>query len=82
MKYPMYCIRDNKVAFMTPVIDTNQDTAIRNFAMAVNGQNDTMTFAPADFDLYQVGVFDSEKGMIEPMTPTLVVSGTSVFGAK
>lgn len=82
MKYPMYCIRDNKVGFMTPVIDTNHDTAIRNFAMAVNGQNDTMAFSPADFDLYQVGTFDSEKGMIEPMTPDLVVSGTSVFGAK
>lgn len=82
MKYPVFSYRDNKVGFGMPVIDQNEAAAIRGFSYAVNGRDGIMGFSPADFDLYKIGVFDSEKGTIEGFVPELVVSGASVFGAK
>ena len=82
MKYPLFSIRDNKVGFQLPFCDQNEQAAIRGFAFAINGNDGMMNFSPADYDLYNIGVFDTEKGTIETDIPVLVVSGTSVFGAK
>lgn len=82
MKYSVFSYRDNKVGFGMPVIDQNEATAIRGFSYAVNGRDGIMGFSPSDFDLYKIGFFDTEKGTIEGITPELVVSGSSVFGAK
>lgn len=82
MKYPLFSYRDSKVGFGMPVVDQNDSAAIRGFSYAVNGRDGIMNFSPGDFDLYKIGVFDTEKGVIEGQTPELVVSGSSVFGAK
>lgn len=82
MKVPVFSYRDNKVGFMAPFIDQNEDAAIRGFSYAINSHEGVMSFAPADYDLYKVGEFDSEKGTIESMLPQLVVSGSSVAGVK
>lgn len=82
MKYPIFSYRDNKVGFGTPIIDQNESSGIRGFSYAINGRDGLMNFSPADFDLYKIGVFDSEKGTIDPCLPELVVSGSSVYGAK
>lgn len=82
MKYPMFCVRDNKVGFQVPFCDQNELAAVRGFAFSINGNDGIMNFSPADYDLYKIGEFDTEKGTIESDIPTLVVSGTSVFGAK
>lgn len=83
MLYPVYSYRDNKYKFGMPIVDQNDETAIRGFAFAVNNRQGIMNFAPADFDLYKIGIFDSEKGTLEPVVPIqLIVSGSSVVGAK
>lgn len=82
MKYPMFCYRDNKVGFMLPFCEQNDLAAVRGFSYAINGNDGLMNFSPADYDLYKVGEFDTEKGTVECHTPDLVCSGTSVFGAK
>ena len=82
MKYPMFCIRDNKVGFMTPFVEQNDDAAIRGFSYSLNGENGIMNFSPADYDLYKIGEFDTEKGTIEGQLPNMIVSGPSVFGTK
>ena len=82
MKAPVFSYRDNKVGFLSPFVDTNEDTAIRGFSFAINSRDGVMGFSPADFDLYKVGVFDSETGCFESMLPVLVVSGSSVAGVK
>lgn len=82
MKYPIFSYRDAKVGFGTPTVELNEASAIRGFSYALNSRDGIMNFSPADFDLYKIGVFDTEKGTIEACTPDMVVSGASVYGAK
>ena len=82
MKYPVFSYRDAKVGFGFPVVDQNEVSAIRGFSYAINGRDGLMNFSPSDFDLYKIGEFDTEKGTLDPCTPILIVSGSSVFGAK
>lgn len=81
MTYPIYSIKDHKVGFMSPTVDQNDSSAIRNFSYAINNGG-IMNFSPNDFDLYKIGYFDDQKGNIEEILPELVVSGSSVYGEK
>lgn len=64
MLYNVYSIRDVKTGFMTPTIEVNDDTAIRNFSHAVvNSDNILFSFAK-DFALYRIGSFDSDSGVL------------------
>lgn len=83
MKYIVYSIRDSKVGFTPPVTDQSDQSAIRGFAFAINNPENIMNFAPKDFDLYKVGEFDSEKGVLIPLKlPELIYSGTSAVAEK
>lgn len=79
MIYPMYCIRDVKTSFFPPQPAQSDEDAKRNFAMMVNNPSGVMGFSPKDFDLYFVGTFDTEKGVLTPVTPIeFVVSGSAM----
>lgn len=83
MIYPLYSIRDNKTSFMAPQPAETEEQAIRNFSQLCNTPGSLMGFAPADFDLYKVGTFDTQKGVVAPSEPIqLVVSGASVLYEK
>ena len=83
MKYPIYSYRDSKVGFGTPLCDMNDQSAIRGFAYAINSGNGVMSFSPKDYDLYKIGEFDTDKGIIiAEKIPVLIVYGTSVFEEK
>lgn len=78
MKYPVYSYRDLKVAFGQPIVEMNDQTAIRGFAYAINQNQGLMNFSPKDYDLYRIGEFDAEKGILIPeKVPVLVMSGVS-----
>lgn len=78
MKYPVYSYRDLKVAFGQPIVEMNDQTAIRGFAYAINQNEGLMNFSPKDYDLYRIGEFDAEKGILIPeKVPVLVMSGVS-----
>lgn len=78
MKYPVYSYRDIKVAFGGPIVEMNDQTAIRGFAYAINQNEGLMNFSPKDYDLYRIGEFDTEKGILIPeKVPVLVMSGVS-----
>ena len=82
MKYPIYSIRDVKVGFGAPSIDINDQSRIRGFAYSVN-QEGIMNFKPKDYDLYKVGEFDTDKGIIIPeKIPKLMASGVDVYEEK
>lgn len=80
MKYPIVSIRDVKVGFMSPQAEQSEQTAIRGFSYAMNHGDGIMSFSPKDFDLYKIADFDTETGKIEPITPTVLVSGVNVYG--
>lgn len=85
MIYGIYVVRDTKSEFMTPTYDYNDDSAIRNFSYAINNATGIMGYAPSDFDLYKIGIYDAKTGRIdlsEFPVPEFIVSGASVFGVK
>lgn len=79
MIYGMYSIRDSKTGFMAPIAENNDAVATRNFSNAVGQPNSVLGSHPGDFDLYKVGLFDSDSGiMTELSAPEFVVSATSL----
>lgn len=83
MIYPMFSIRDQKVGFLAPTVEQNDESAKRNFSMMINSGNGLPGYAPGDFDFYKVGEFDSEKGVIKRIYPIeLVFNGLDVFVKK
>lgn len=74
--YPVYSVRDNKVGFGNPMLDNNDATATRNFSYAL--QSGVMSHAPQDYDLYRIGIFDPESGMITcDKAPEFIISGVN-----
>lgn len=72
-------MKDNITGFTTPTFELNDNVAIRNFKFALNNKDSLLYANAKDFDLYMLGVFDSEKGEITPCLPTIVVTGSSVI---
>lgn len=83
MKFPMYSFNDSKSGrFSDPYRETNEATALRTFAEAINN-NEHFRFSPGDYSLYHVGDFDTENGKIVPIDPVeFVCNGASVFNEK
>ena len=84
MVFGVYSIRDKYTGFMQPSLDVNDQAAVRNFANAIKSANDgsIMAFAPADFDLYKLGTFDSDKGIFETQIPEFIIAGSTAFGGN
>lgn len=81
MLYSLYSIRDNKSDFYAPRIEINQASAVRNFAQMVNTSGTLLNFSPSDFVLYEIGQFDSEKGILISFdVAKFVISGSDLIG--
>lgn len=78
--YNLYSVRDVNVGWNQPFCETSDSVAKRGFAYAMNN-NDIMGFVPQDFDLYRVGEFDPETGVISDELPILICHGTEVVRA-
>lgn len=77
MKYGVYSIRDARVGFMTPTIDNNDESAIRNFYHSISQSEGILFTYAKDFDLYKVADFDSESGQMFPITPVVFLAAGS-----
>lgn len=86
MIFQMYSIRDHLTGFMTPVLEQNDATAVRNFSMAcdkVKAANSVMAWRPSDFSLFRIATFDSSTGELIPESPAILVcNGDSIGGAS
>lgn len=83
MNYKVFAIRDKYTSFMSPAVDTSVESAKRNFGYAINNNPGVMNFAPADYDLYQIGNYDSESGVIDAIVPIqFICNGLEVFNEK
>lgn len=74
MIYGLYSIRDTKTGFMTPVMEVNDEAAVRNFFHAVQNSDGILYSFSQDFTLFKVGSFDSESGAVLPFTPIIHVA--------
>lgn len=80
MKYGVYSYRDNKTSFGQIWYDHNDEAAKRGFAMMMNTPSGIMGFAPADFDLFRIGTFDSDNGQLVPDWPIVYLcNGNAVI---
>lgn len=76
---PVCCIRDQLAGFMSPFCVNNEKLAERDFKILINDPNNAMYHNPAHFDLYKIGVFDDETGIITSSEPTIVATGLSLY---
>lgn len=77
MKLKIYSIRDSKAEiYRQPFFCSSHGEAERNFEMLVNDSKSLVSQYPDDFDLYYIGKFDDDKGMVEALvTPEHLVKG-------
>lgn len=82
MKYNVYSIRDAKTGFLTPTIDINDDSAIRNFQHACTNVDSLFFTHPADYSLIKIGEFDVETGSIIQVPHEVLAYAPSKKGRK
>lgn len=74
MKFGMYCMEDIKTGFCTPTVDANDAAAVRNFASAVMQSTGVLFTHAEDFRLWHIADFDSESGVVTPLSPIVHLS--------
>lgn len=81
MKLGVYAMRDRLTGFLQPTFDQNDPVAMRNFESAVLQvrPGNLLHTNPEDYSLYKIGVYDSETGVIEPMDPLQILTGSAVI---
>ena len=73
----VFAIKDTKSEFWSPFAHFNEQTAQREFALMVNSIDNPVAQNPADYELWQVGSYDTTTGVIEPLL-LFVCNGFSV----
>lgn len=76
-----YAIYDHALkCYATPFFSQNDASATRSFAMLKNDPTTPFSQFYQDFDLYCLGQFEDDTGLLIPLSPTrLVVKGSTVF---
>lgn len=74
MTYNMYAFRDALVGYMAPFLQSNDNQAIRTLRTAVNDPASVMAASPKDYDLWQVGTYDDQAGLISNTQPRHVAN--------
>lgn len=63
----LYAIKDLKNGFLTPTPESNDDSAIRNFAHACQNTQSLFFTHPQDYELFKIANFYPETGLVEPV---------------
>lgn len=84
MIFGLYAIRDLLNGYLPPMADSNDDTARRNFTIAMTANAaDDFGVSPKDFDLYRIGSYDTDTGLITSDTnPVRLLSGLDAIRAR
>ncbi len=71
MIFSVYSIRDELTGFLSPVVEQNDAIAMRNFRHACDSNPDTslMSWEPTSYCLYRIATFDTDSGVVAPITP-------------
>lgn len=74
-------VRDSAVkSFGTPMVFANEASAHRVFMNEVNREDPTnlLNANRSDFDLYHVGNFDPDTGVLTGVEPTVILHGRDI----
>lgn len=78
----IFCLRDSKTRFLCPFFAVSAAAAIRNVEHDVQTSGSLISSHTSDFDLYHIGGFDDESGIIQAFsTPEFLVSGSSIIAS-
>lgn len=70
MKFSIFSIYDNKAeTFNTPMYVPAKGVAIRAFSDQANDPQSMLNKHPQDYELFCIGDFDADIGLLTPMTP-------------
>ena len=78
MIYGIYAIKDVKVGFMQPFMQVNDGVAVREFRNIVNSHNNLVSTNYTDMELYKLGEYSLDTGLIESEVSYLV-KGVDVY---
>lgn len=79
MTLGVYAMRDVYTGFMAPTVEQVDAVAIRNFGHALYMQR-TLQLSAKDYDLYCLGSYDTDSGVITSVVPPRhVIDGVSAF---
>lgn len=84
MKCYVYSIKDQKTGFLNPTFEISDAVAKRNFEHAVAAAPESLfTSHPEDYALYCIGAFDTDTGLISPLSqPGLILEARSVLAMR
>jgi len=81
--YKIYAISDSKMeAFNRPFVLPADGAAIRAFQDEINNKDSELSKHPKDYDLYCVGLWDEETGIISECKTKLIAAGESLIYRK
>lgn len=78
MKYPVFAIRDVHTGFLSPTVDQNDNSAIRNFEHACMQTTSLFHSHPEHYALYRIGEFDTESGKLTDCLPEHIIDASEV----
>ena len=81
MKMAIFCVHDRATqVFGTPMFLLSKGQAIRSFSDEVNraAEDNQLYRHPDDFDLYELGDWETETGEFFPHAPVVLVRGKDV----
>lgn len=65
MKINVYCLKDDYLGFQTPFCSMNDAAACRDFENLICKPDTVYSMHKDLFNLYKIGIFDSESGEID-----------------
>lgn len=75
----IYAIRDRALdAFNRPFFLPADGAAIRAFQDEINNKESELSKHPDDYDLYTIGMYDENRGIIRPHDPLQIAIGKSL----
>lgn len=77
----LFSLRDKLTNFKIPFPARNEADAVRSFRIVVNDESSDLYKTRTDTDLYFVGDFDDETGVISG-SPSFIVSGGDCIVAE
>lgn len=72
----LYAIHDTKNGFLTPTPESNDASAIRNFAHACRNTDSLFFSHPADYDLVKIAEYYPETGFISAIDKQILAAAS------
>lgn len=79
MMYKIYSVRDKLSGYMNIFLERSDALAERGFSAVVNDSSSSIYCNPGDYDLYKLGSFNTDSGVIIADNPDFVCSASSLF---